>query len=127
GRRQFITGAGAAAAVGIAGAGRAGATEPSEPPPPPPTPRAIALFPPPLQNQFAAWAFEYVAEGADVGEIEAIANDMASDDDGAYYDAWYLHATRHRAKADEAERQGKTHTARYHHLRATVYASVSYK
>src|SRR6478609_6818978 len=57
--------------------------------------RAIQLFATPLQNQFAAWAFEYVAEGADVGEIEAIANDMASDDDGAYYDAWYLHATRH--------------------------------
>ena len=89
--------------------------------------KAIALFATPLQNQFAAWAFEYVAEGADVGEIEAIANDVASEDDAAYYDAWYEHATRHRAKAEEAEAQGKSRTALYHHLRAAVYASVSYK
>jgi pimeloyl-ACP methyl ester carboxylesterase len=89
--------------------------------------KAIALFATPLQNQFAAWAFEYVAEGADVGEIEAIANDVASEDDAAYYDAWYEHATRHRAKAEEAEAQGKMHTALYHHMRAAVYASVSYK
>jgi hypothetical protein len=81
----------------------------------------------PLQNQFANWAFEYVAEGADVGELEAIANDMADDSDGAYYDAWYGHATRHRTHADEARRRGRDHTARYHYLRATVYASVSYK
>ncbi len=137
GRRRFLVGAGAAAAVvGIAGVdGRAHASSAPErtsgstagAAATPGSARAIQLFATPLQNQFAAWAFEYVAEGADVGEIEAIANDMASDDDGAYYDAWYLHATRHRAKADEAERQGKTHTARYHHLRATVYASVSYK
>jgi pimeloyl-ACP methyl ester carboxylesterase len=89
--------------------------------------RAIQLFATPLQNQFAAWAFEYVAEGADVGEIEAIANDVTSDDDSAFFEAWYEHAIRHRAKAEEAERQGKTHTAIYHHLRAVVYASVSYK
>ena len=137
GRRRFLVGAGAAAAaVGIAAvdprahassapAGSRGSTAGAAATPG--ASRAIQLFATPLQNQFAAWAFEYVAEGADVGEIEAIANDMASDDDGAYYDAWYLHATRHRAKAEEAERQGKTHTARYHHLRATVYASVSYK
>ena len=50
-----------------------------------------------------------------------------SDSDDAYYEAWYEHATRHRAKAEEAEQQGKTHTARYHHMRAAVYASVSYK
>jgi pimeloyl-ACP methyl ester carboxylesterase len=52
---------------------------------------------------------------------------MTSDDDAAYYQAWYSHAQRHRTKADEAQRRGKTHTARYHYLRATVYASVSYK
>jgi pimeloyl-ACP methyl ester carboxylesterase len=91
------------------------------------TPRGLNLFATPLQNQFAEWAFEYVDVGADVGEIVAIANDMRSDDDSAYYDAWYGHATRHRAAADEAEKAGKKATARYHHLRATVYASVSYK
>jgi alpha-beta hydrolase superfamily lysophospholipase len=91
------------------------------------TSRAIQLFDTPLQNQFAAWAFEYVAEGADVGEIEAIANDMTSSDDAAYYHAWHRHAKLHRAKADDAKRQGKAQTARYHYLRATVYASVSYK
>jgi hypothetical protein len=91
------------------------------------TERSIQLFATPLQNQFAAWAFEYVAEGADVGEIEAIASDMTSDDDAAYYEAWYSHAKLHRGKADAANRRGKTHTARYHYLRATVYASVSYK
>jgi hypothetical protein len=52
---------------------------------------------------------------------------MASDDDEAYYEAWYGHAKRHRTKADEAKRRGRDHTARYHYLRATVYASVSYK
>jgi hypothetical protein len=52
---------------------------------------------------------------------------MASDDDGAYYEAWYGHAKLHRAKADKAKRRGRTYTARYHYLRATVYASVSYK
>jgi hypothetical protein len=31
-------------------------------------------------------------EGADVGELEAIASDMPSNDDSAYYDAWYAHA-----------------------------------
>jgi dipeptidyl aminopeptidase/acylaminoacyl peptidase len=91
------------------------------------TERSSQLFATPLQNQCAAWAFEYVAEGADVGEIEAIASDMTSDDDAAYYEAWYSHAKLHRAKADAANRRGKTHTARYHYLRATVYASVSYK
>jgi hypothetical protein len=60
-------------------------------------PGSIELFATPLQNQFAARAFEYVAEGADVGEIEAIANGMTSDDDAAYYTAWYSHAKRHRA------------------------------
>jgi hypothetical protein len=89
--------------------------------------RCLQLFATPLQNQFAEWAFEYVDAGADVGEIVAIANDMKSNDDDAYYDAWYSHATRHRIAAEEAERRGKQHTARYHHLRATVYASVSYK
>jgi hypothetical protein len=70
----------------------------------PGTQHSIQLFATPLQNQFASWAFEYVAEGADVGEIEAIANDMTSDDDAAYYQAWYSHAQRHRTKADEAQR-----------------------
>ncbi|HEX4624744.1 MAG TPA: alpha/beta fold hydrolase [Solirubrobacteraceae bacterium] len=85
------------------------------------------MFATPLQNQFAGWAFEYVAEGADVGELEAIANDMANDSDDAYYDAWYGHAKRHRTQADEAKQRGRGHTARYHYLRAVVYASVSYK
>jgi hypothetical protein len=35
------------------------------PSPSPGTERSIQLFATPLQNQFAAWAFEYVAEGAD--------------------------------------------------------------
>jgi hypothetical protein len=64
-----------------------------------------------------------VAEGAGVGEIEAIANDMASDSDDSYYEAWYDHAKRHRVKADEAKRR-RDHTARYHYLRAVVYAGV---
>jgi alpha-beta hydrolase superfamily lysophospholipase len=137
GRRGFLAGAGsAAAAVGLAGyEGRAQASSaPSRqtgstdtPSPSPGTQRSIQLFATPLQNQFAAWAFEYVAEGADVGEIEAIATDMASDSDDAYYEAWYSHAKLHRAKADAAKQRGKTHTARYHYLRAVVYASVSYK
>jgi hypothetical protein len=74
--------------------------------------KALDLFPSPLQNQFAEWAFEYVDEGADVGEIVAVANDMKGADDAAYYDAWYGHATSHRASAEEAERAGKKLTAR---------------
>jgi hypothetical protein len=132
GRRRFLVGAGtAAAAVGLAGyEGRARASSAAAAQGVgggPETTRSISPFATPLQNQFAAWAFEYVAEGADVGEIEAIANDMASNDDDAYYEAWYGHAKRHRAKADEARRRGRDHTARYHYRRATVYASVSYK
>jgi hypothetical protein len=131
GRRGFLVGAGAAAAAaGLAGyEGRAEARSAAarQEGASPMTQRTIELFATPLQNQFADWAFEYVAEGADVGEIEAIANDMASDDDGAYYDAWYGHAKLHRAQADEAKRRGRDHTARYHHMRAVVYASVSYK
>jgi len=148
-RRRLLLGAGAAVvASGLAAACRPGDDADSEAPAtlapgtiasvsttPAPTTgapgghnaKSIDLFATPLQNQFAAWAFEYVAEGADVGEIEAIANDVTSESDDAYYDAWYEHAKRHRAKADEAEQQGKTHTARYHHMRAAVYASVSYK
>jgi pimeloyl-ACP methyl ester carboxylesterase len=137
GRRGFLVGAGsAAAAVGLSGyegraqassaaRGQSGSTETAGASPV--TQRSIQLFATPLQNQFAAWAFEYVAKGADVGEIEAIASDMTSDDDAAYYEAWYSHAKLHRAKADEAKQRGKTDTARYHYLRATVYASVSYK
>jgi hypothetical protein len=137
GRRGFLVGAGsAAAAVGLAGyegraqassaaGGRSGSAETAGASPV--TQRSIQLFATPLQNQFAAWAFEYVAEGADVGEIEAIASDMTSDEDAAYYEAWYSHAKLHRAKADEAKQRGKTPTARYHYLRATVHASVSYK
>jgi hypothetical protein len=137
GRRGFLVGAGAAAAAaGLAGyedRAQASSAAPRQTGSPegagasPVTQRSIQLFATPLQNQFAAWAFEYVAEGADVGEIEAIAGDMTSDDDAAYYEAWYGHAKLHRAKAEAANRRGKTHTARYHYLRATVYASVSYK
>jgi hypothetical protein len=137
GRRGFLVGTGAApAAAGLAGyedRAQASSAAPRQTGSPegagasPVTERSSQLFATPLQNQCAAWAFEYVAEGADVGEIEAIASDMTSDDDAAYYEAWYSHAKLHRAKADAANRRGKTHTARYHYLRATVYASVSYK
>ncbi|MFE7778757.1 alpha/beta hydrolase family protein [Streptomyces sp. NPDC057445] len=52
---------------------------------------------------------------------------MRGDDDGAFYDAWYGAANRYTGYARDAERQGKRGTARYHYLRATVYAGVSYR
>ncbi|MEU7552805.1 alpha/beta fold hydrolase [Streptomyces sp. NPDC044571] len=57
----------------------------------------------------------------------AIANAMKGEDDGAFHDAWYATATRYITRAKEAERRGKKDTARYHYLRATVYAGVSHR
>jgi len=126
-RRGFLVGVGAAAAAASLGGARPAGAASRQSEGAGQASRSVGMFATPLQNQFANWAFEYVAEGADVGELEAIANDMADDSDGAYYDAWYGHATRHRTQADESRRRGLDHTARYHYLRATVYASVSYK
>jgi hypothetical protein len=36
----------------------------------------------------------------------ATANEIKSDDDDAYYDAWYNRAARHRIAVEEAERRG---------------------
>lgn len=127
GRRGFLFGAGAVAAAGSLGGARTARAAARQGEGVSQGTRSVGTFATKLQNQFADWAFEYVAEGADVGEIEAIANDVADDSDGAYYDAWYGHAKQHRAQADAAERRGLDHTARYHHLRVAVYASVSYK
>jgi alpha-beta hydrolase superfamily lysophospholipase len=87
----------------------------------------VDLFHGIVQNDSASWALGHVDVGADLGQIVAIANDMKGEDDGAFYDAWYGAATRHVAAAEDAERRGKMHTARYHYLRATVYAGVSYR
>ena len=42
----------------------------------------------------------------------------------AVYEAWYGHAKRHRAKADEARRRGRDHTARYHYVKSEQASSA---
>jgi hypothetical protein len=49
--------------------------------------KALDLFPTPVQNQFADWTFESLAESADVGEIMAIANAMEGANDRASHGA----------------------------------------
>src|SRR5690349_5154143 len=89
GRRQLIKGTGVAAvAVGLTawygGGGIALAAAGSQG-----GGRTLDLFPGVIQNDSSRWAFEYVDQGADFGQIPAIANEMKGEDDGAFYNAWY--------------------------------------
>src|SRR6185312_11351659 len=80
GRRQLIKGTGVAAvAVGLTawygGGGTAFAAAGSQG-----GGRTLDLFPGVIQNDSSRWAFEYVDQGADVGQILAIANEMKGED-----------------------------------------------
>lgn len=87
----------------------------------------MPLFADPLHDEFAAWATGYITTGgADYGEIVAIAEAFPDGgDDAAFYDAWAGAAARHAELADEAERAGRTASARGHLLRAAAFYGVA--
>lgn len=87
----------------------------------------MPLFADPLHDEFAAWATGYITTGgADYGEIVAIAEAFPDGgDDAAFYEAWAGAAARHAELADEAERAGRTASARGHLLRAAAFYGVA--
>jgi hypothetical protein len=85
------------------------------------------LFADPLHDEFAAWATGFItANGADFGEIVAIADRLGPDaDDDAYVTEWSAVAASHVRAADAAEAGGHRATAHGHLLRAAAYDGVA--
>jgi hypothetical protein len=101
----------------------------------------VQLFADSLHDEFASWALAFVGSGgADLGEIVAIADSMATSgagsasptgsnaapDNGAFYDAWMSAVSHHEDAAAQAVDAGHPATARGHWLRAATYAGVAY-
>jgi hypothetical protein len=95
----------------------------------------VQLFSDPLHDEFASWALGYVGSGgADLGEVVAIADSMATTaagsrqppDDAAFHDAWMAAVSSHEEAAERASDAGHRVTARGHWLRAAAYAGVAY-
>ena len=60
-----------------------------------------------LHEEFGTWPLGYTAdEGADVGEIIAVADAVGDGDDTAYFEAWMAAGDRLRAEAEAARERG---------------------
>lgn len=89
----------------------------------------MKIFADPLHDEFAAWATGFVtANGADYGEILAIADRLGPDaDDDAFIAEWSAAAAAHTRLADEAEGAGHPATAHGHLVRAAAYDGIAVK
>lgn len=85
------------------------------------------MFKEPLHDRLGTWALGYIPYGgADIGEVEAIADAVGSGDDGAFHDAWMAAADRLMAEGSEALNKGRRGSARDLYLRASCFYATSY-
>jgi predicted alpha/beta-fold hydrolase len=76
---------------------------------------------------FGTWALGYIPYGgADLGEVQAVAQAVGDGDESAFYAAWIAAADRMTAEADSALAKGHRNSARELLLRASTFYVGSY-
>lgn len=84
------------------------------------------LFKDDLHNDFGTWALAYIPYGgADIGEVEAVAQATGTGDDAAYHAAWTAAGDRLAQEAAAALTKGHRASARDLYLRASVFYAGS--
>lgn len=87
----------------------------------------MPIFSDPLHEEFGCWALGFVPYGgSDVGEVMAVADEVGTGDDDAFFEAWSSLADRRVAEAEDALGKGHTSSAREGFLRAGCFYAIAY-
>ncbi|MBR0649656.1 alpha/beta fold hydrolase [Roseomonas terrae] len=85
------------------------------------------LFKDEFLNELGCWPLAYIPYGgADVGEVEAVADAVGDGGDDAFYDAFIAAGARMAAEAETCLSKGHRQSARELYLRASVFFGASY-
>ena len=91
------------------------------------TDRHNKLFDSEFHDEFGQWPVAYIpAGGADMGDIVAVADDVAGGDDSAFYQAWVAAGDRKTTEAQSVLAAGHRASARALFLRASCFYASAY-